>query len=132
MLLLDEFDGAVSAGGDGLDAGAGEPVDHRAAGDHAEQERGVEQRKFVDVVREVIGQGDDGGEDHGRGADDGGADQHGFGGGLEGVARAIVFFEVILGLVELGLEAVLFSRCRRRRWEGFRWWRVRRRTGRCR
>jgi len=36
---FDEFDRAVSAGGDGLRGCAGEPVDHGAAGDEAENER---------------------------------------------------------------------------------------------
>jgi hypothetical protein len=47
-VLLDELDGAVGAGGDGLHRGAGEPVDHRAAGDEAEQERRVQDRELRD------------------------------------------------------------------------------------
>ena len=49
-VLLDEFHGAVGAGGDGLGAGAGEPVDDRAAGDQAQQERRVHQRELVHVL----------------------------------------------------------------------------------
>ena len=59
------------------------------------------------IVLEPVGEGDDRGEDHGGGADHGGADEHRLGGGLEGIARAIVLFQVLLGLFELGLEAVL-------------------------
>ena len=44
---LDELDRAVGAGGHRLGRGAGEPVDHRAAGDEAEQERRVQQRELV-------------------------------------------------------------------------------------
>ncbi len=44
---LDELDRAVGAGGDGLHGGAGEPVDDRAAGDEAEQERRVEHRELA-------------------------------------------------------------------------------------
>ena len=39
------------------------------------------------------------------GADHGGADEHRLGGGLEGVARAVVLLEEVLGLLEVGLEA---------------------------
>ena len=42
-VLLDVLDGPVGAGGDGLHRGAGEPEDHRAAADEAEQHRGVGQ-----------------------------------------------------------------------------------------
>ena len=50
-VLLDEFDRAVGAGGDGLRAGAGEPVDHRAARNQAEQERSVHQGELLHVRR---------------------------------------------------------------------------------
>ncbi len=46
---LDELDRAVRARRHGLHRRAGEPVDDRAAGDQAEQERRVEQRQLVDV-----------------------------------------------------------------------------------
>src|SRR6267143_2723948 len=46
---LDEFDGAVSAGGHGLRARAGEPVNHGAASDEAEDKRRMEERKIIDV-----------------------------------------------------------------------------------
>ena len=42
---LDELDRAVGAGRDRLRRRAGEPVDHRAAGDQAEQERRVQDRQ---------------------------------------------------------------------------------------
>ena len=50
---LDELDRAVGAGGHGLHRSAGEPVDHRAAGDQAEQERRVEKTR---VCRQLRGQ----------------------------------------------------------------------------
>ncbi len=48
---LDELDRAVGAGRHRLRRGAGEPVDDRAAGDEAEQERRVQQRQLVEVRR---------------------------------------------------------------------------------
>ena len=104
---LDEFDGAVGAGGDGLRRGAGEPVDHGAAGDQAEDERRVEQRELVHVGGEAVGERHDDGENHGGGADDGGADQHGLGGGFEGVAGAVVGFEHFLGALEVDVDVVV-------------------------
>ena len=104
---LDEFDRAVGAGGDGLRGGAGEPVDHGAAGDQAEDERRVEERELVDVFGEAVGQGHDDREDHRGGADDRGADQHGLGGGFEGVAGAVVGFEHFLGALEVHVDVVV-------------------------
>ena len=48
---LDELHRAVGAGGDRLGGGAGEPVDHGAAGDQAQQERRMQQRQLADVRR---------------------------------------------------------------------------------
>ena len=48
---------------------------------------------------------DDDAEDHRGGADDGGADEHRLGRGLEGVARAVALFEIMLGVLEVRLEA---------------------------
>ena len=42
-VLLDELDGPIGAGGDGLHRRAAEPVDHRAAADEAEQHGGIGQ-----------------------------------------------------------------------------------------
>ncbi len=43
--------------------------------------------------------------EHHRGCtDDGGADEHGLGGGLEGVAGAVALLELVLGALEVGLE----------------------------
>ena len=44
---LDELDRAVGAGRHRLRRGAGEPVDHRAAGDQPEQERRVQDRQLT-------------------------------------------------------------------------------------
>ena len=50
----------------------------------------------------------DDGEDHGGGADDGGADQHRLGRGLEGVAGAVVLLEQVLGAFEVTVDVVVF------------------------
>src|ERR1035441_2241511 len=47
----------------------------------------------------------DNAEYHRGGADDGGADEHRLGGSFEGVARAVTLFELILGVLEVRLEA---------------------------
>ena len=114
---LDELDRAVGAGGDGLRGRAGEPVDHRAAGDQAEQERRVQDRQVRDELRlEPVREHDDDREDHRRRADDGGADQHRLGGRLERVAGAVVLLEQVLRALEVRREAVLAldapARCR--------------------
>src|SRR5258708_5513787 len=106
---LDELDSAVSAGGDGLRGCAGEPVNHCAAGDQAEEERGVQEREFVHVFGEAGGERHDDGEDHGGGADYGGADEHWLRGGFESVACSIVGFEEVLGALEVhGHVEILF------------------------
>ncbi len=104
---LDELDGAVGARGHGLHARAREPVDDRAAGDEAEQERRVQERELLDLRRvgEPVGQEDDDREDHRRRADDGRADEHRLGRRLERVAGAVVLLEEVLRLLELRLEA---------------------------
>ena len=56
---------------------------------------------------ERFGEHDDDREDHGGRAHDGCADQHRFGRRLEGVARAVVFFEEVLGLFEVHIDAVV-------------------------
>ena len=45
-------------------------------------------------------------EDQRRCTDDGSADQHGLGGGLEGVAGPVVFLQQELGVFEIGLDAI--------------------------
>ena len=44
-VALDELHGAVGAGGDRLDGGAGEPVDDGAAGDEPQEEERVQDRE---------------------------------------------------------------------------------------
>ena len=103
---LDELDRAVGAGRHRLGRRAGEPVDHRAAGDQAEQERRVQERELVaGSCVEPVGEHHDDREDHRRGADDRRADQHRLGGGLEGVAGAVVLLEEVLGPLEVDVEA---------------------------
>ncbi len=67
----------------------------------------MEERQLLDLgrVREAVGQEHDDREDHRRRADDRGADEHGLGRGLEGVAGAVVLLEEVLGLLEVDVEA---------------------------
>src|SRR5581483_5177951 len=112
-IVLDVNHGAIGAGYDRLGRSAGEPIDDAAAHDQPEDHfrlhdaQGIDDRlehargrvQFVHPLQEH-----DDAEDHGGGADDGGADQHGFGGGFEGVARTVSFFKLILAVFEVGFE----------------------------
>src|SRR5258708_32004937 len=104
---LDEFDGAIGAGGHGLCGSAGEPVDHGAAGDEAEDEGRMEEREVVDVFGETFRERHDDRENHRRCADDGRADKHRLGRSFEGVARAVVGFEHLLGPREVDDNVVV-------------------------
>jgi hypothetical protein len=73
---LDELHGAIGASGHGLHGCAGEPIDHRAAGNQAQEEWSVQQRQLLHIPGQPVGQGHDDGEDHGGCAHYGGADQH--------------------------------------------------------
>src|SRR5690348_3043057 len=53
-MALDEFNGAVSAGGNGLCGSTREPIDHGAAGDESKDEGRVEERKLFDVDAEAV------------------------------------------------------------------------------
>ena len=104
-VALDELDRAVRARRDRLGRRAREPVDDRPTGDEAEQEWRVKDRQ----VREKLGseslcQTDDDREDHCRGANDGGTDQHGLRGRLERVARAVVLLEQHLRLLPRAVD----------------------------
>ena len=61
--------------------------------------------QVLDAATQVVGQADDDGEDHGGGAHDRGADEDGLGGGLEGVAGAVVVLQEVLGPLPPGGEA---------------------------
>src|SRR5207344_2329792 len=56
---LDELDSTVRAGGHGLHRSACEPVDDCASSDQAEEKRRVQQREFVEVPCEPVGQQED-------------------------------------------------------------------------
>ncbi len=56
---------------------------------------------------EPVGEQHDDGEDQRGCADDGGADEDGFGGGFEGVAGSVVFFEEQLGVFEIDIDVVI-------------------------
>ena len=103
-VLLDINHRAIRAGDDRLGGRAGEPVNHRAAHEEAEDDFRLHEAQMADHVAEQVLQQDDDAEDHGGGADDGGADEHGFGGGLEGVARAVTLFQLILGVFKVRVE----------------------------
>jgi hypothetical protein len=62
-------------------------------------------RLLEQVGLQSLGQQHDDREDHRGGADHGSADEHRLGGRLEGVARAVVLFQVFLGRLEVRLEA---------------------------
>lgn len=106
---LDEFDRAIGAGNDGLRRGARKPINHCAASNQAQQKRRVQQRQVPlgDDISQAVGQHHDDREDQRRRTDDRGADQHGFGRGLERIARAVVLFQEMLPLFEVRVEAEL-------------------------
>ena len=104
---LDELDRAVGAGRHRLRRGAGEPVDHRAAGDQPEQERRMQDRQLLQVLGQPVRQHHDDREDHRRRADDRRADQHRLRRRLERVAGAVVLLEQVLGALEVHVEAVV-------------------------
>src|SRR4030066_165938 len=79
-VALDEIARAVGAGGDGLRGRAGEPEDHRPAGDQPQQEDRVQDRqpgRDVGLAEHLFQHLDDG-EDERRGPDDGRPDEHRF------------------------------------------------------
>ena len=83
-------------------AAPGEPIDHRAPGNKAEQERRVQNGEHLDILRKSAGEHHDGREDHRGGADHSGADQHGLGGCLKGITRAVVFFQILFAFSKVG------------------------------
>ena len=101
---FNEFNSAISAGGYRLRGSSGEPIDHGAAGDQAEKERGVQKGELVDICSDAVGERHDDGENHGGSAHDGGADEHGLGGSFEGVAGAVICFEQVFGALEIGVD----------------------------
>jgi len=126
---------AIRAGDDSLTGRAGEPIHHRAAHEQAEDDfrlhdaqrfdDGLEYHRWREqICRDRFGdfsglhfihslQQHDDAEHHRGGADDGGADEHRLGGGFEGVAGAVVFFEQVFGVLEVRLETEVFFNFRR-------------------
>ncbi len=88
-------------------ARAGEPIDNCTAADEPQNERRIKQRELVHVGSEAVGKRHDDGESHRGGADDGSADEHRLGGGLEGVARAIVGLQQMFGTLEIHVDVVV-------------------------
>ena len=103
---LDEFHRSIRAGRHGLSGGAGKPVDHRPAGDEAEQEGRVQHRKVFEIFGQPRRQHHDDGKNHRRRPDDRRADQHRLGRGFERVAGAVIFLEQVFGRGEIGREPV--------------------------
>src|SRR6202034_3335264 len=85
-----------------------EPVNHGAAGDQAQEERSVQQGKFLDIGGEAVGERHDNGENHGRRADDGGADQNRLCGCFKGVSCAVVGFEQVFRALEVDGDIEVF------------------------
>src|SRR6267142_1462013 len=108
-IRLDEFDGAVGSGSNGLSGGAGEPVNHRASGDKPQEEGRVQQRKRLSVGGETVGQCHDDGKHHGGRAYYGSADENRLGGCLKSIAGAVVGFKQVLGAPEVDVEVVLLA-----------------------
>ncbi len=131
-VVLDELHRAIGAGGNRLGRRAGEPVNHRAAGDQAEHEGRVQQGQFINVMRQSAGEAHDDREDHGGCAHHGGADQHRLGRCLEGVARAVVFFQQVLGAFKVHVDAEFLLDLRLPRSESARSAKAHRPTVRCR
>ncbi len=73
----------------------------------------MQERELLDVDPETAREQHDDREDHRRGADDRGADEHRLGRRLEGVAGAVVLLEVVLGLLEVDVEAEVLLDLRR-------------------
>jgi hypothetical protein len=107
----------IRAGHDRLAGGAGEPVNHRAAHDEAEDDFRLHDAQRIDdgfertrnprghlALIHALQQHDDS-EHHRGGADDRGADKHRLGRGFEGVACAVALFELILGIFEVRVES---------------------------
>src|SRR5262249_5647806 len=101
---FDELHGPVGAGRNRLNGSSGEPEDHRASGDETQEERNMHERQRGHFPSLKTGQDNDNGENHGCRADHRGTNEDRLRGGLEGVAGAIVFLEVVLGFLELWYE----------------------------
>src|SRR5260370_32617621 len=104
---FDEFDRAVGSGGYSLRARAGEPVNHGATSDQAENKGRVKQRQVVDVFAQAFGERHDDRKNHRGGAYNCGADEHRLRRGLEGVARAVVGFQHFFGALEIDVDVVV-------------------------
>ncbi len=103
-VLLDIDHRAIRAGDDRLAGSAGEPVNHRAAHDEAKDDLRLHDGELVHhITKHVFEQHDDAEHHRGR-ADNGGTNEHGLGRGLEGVARAVALFQLILGVFKVCVE----------------------------
>ena len=64
----------------------------------------MQDRKVFHSAGQSVSQRHDDGKDHGGGSDDGGADEHRFGRGLERVSCPVVFLQQLLGRLEVEIE----------------------------
>ena len=64
----------------------------------------MQQGEFIYVVGKAVGERHDDRKDHGSCADHSRADQHRFGRGFERVAGAVIFFQQILGALEVRVD----------------------------
>ena len=107
-IVFDVLHSAVGTGGDSLHRSTREPVYDAATEDESEDAVGVE---HVENGRGFDTKGllyhQDEAEDHRGGTHNGSTDEHGLGSGLEGVAGAVVGFQIVFCLLEVGLEAEL-------------------------
>ena len=115
-VFLDVNHRAIRAGNHRLAGGPGEPVNDRATHNQAQNnfgldyaqgvndgfERAGQFRGQLDVIH-VLQQHDDAEHHRGR-AHDRRADEHRLGRGFESVARAVAFFELILGVFKIRVE----------------------------
>ncbi len=107
-MLLDVNDGLVGARHDGLDRGAGKPVDDAAAHQKPQDNLRVDQAELGDDIPEEPFEQDDDSENHRGCPDDGRADEDRFGRGLEGVPRAVRGLEIELCLLKVHIDAEVF------------------------
>ena len=112
-VLLDEDHRAVCACDNGLRRCAREPVDHCAAHEKAEQNFwSHDAQDALDVLafwhdHLVLAEGKDDAEDHRGCTNDCGTNEHWLGSGLKGIACAVALLKKVLGVLEIGMDAVI-------------------------
>src|SRR5258705_4081076 len=100
-IRFDKLDCSIGACSDRLNRCTGKPVDHSAAGNQAQHEWSVKQRKVLRVSRQTVCQRHHDREDHGCRTDNGSTDQHRFCSRLERITCPIVLFEQMFRTTEV-------------------------------